>query len=213
MHKFNRPSLSGHLLAPIVSKKVSTWREYKERFPEEHHALSRYLWCDVQEFFCAYCERVVPLSKNGDYGAGHVEHLERIRDNPNRMGDWTNMFFSCDDPMSCGHYKDDHAGKFNLADIVDPSLEDPSAYFQYDGNGGVTAVEADPQHPHKAAETIRVFNLDQAPALRSLRKEIAITVEGFVNACGGCPSRQEKDDFLKSVQSADCPSVYRSLLC
>ena len=128
------------------------------------------------------------------------------------MGDWTNLFFSCNDPQSCGHFKDSQTGQFNILDIIDPAAEDPSRYFRYDGNGGVSPVEADAAHPQKAAETIRVFNLDKAPALRALRREIATTVEGFILACGGNPSQREKDDFLSSVKSLDCPSVYKSLL-
>ena len=213
MHAFRRPSLKSGLLDPIHKKQASNWGEYMTEFSDEHHALSQFLWCDVQEFFCAYCERVIPPRDDEAFGNGHIEHRERIRDNQDRMGDWTNLFFSCNDPKSCGHFKDDQAGEFNIADIIDPAVEDPSRYFRYDGNGGVSPVEADAAHPQKAAETIRVFNLDKAPALRAIRRGIAATVEGFIQACDGHPSQQQTDEFLHGVQSLDCPSVYKSLLC
>lgn len=212
MHAFTRPPLKSRLLDPIQKRLVANWSEYMTKFPNEHNSLSRFLWCDVQEFFCAYCERVISPREGVGYGDGHIEHRERIRDNPARMGDWTNLFFSCNDSNSCGHFKDSQAGQFDIQDIIDPSAEDPSRYFRYDGNGGVSPIEADAARPHKAAETIRVFNLDKAPALRALRRGIAATVEGFILACGGNPSQQEKDDFLNSVKSLDCPSVYKSLL-
>lgn len=212
MHAFVRPALVPNYLAPIQNHEVSNWGEYMKNFAAEHNALAQLLWCDIQEFFCAYCERVIPFSDKGDWGNGHLEHRERISSNPGRMGDWTNLFFSCNDLSSCGHFKDDCAGAFDIADIVDPSQEDPSSYFQYDANGGVAPVEFDHAHPCKAAETIRVFNLDKAPTLRAIRRGIAITVAEFVASCNGCPSQQEKDDFLESVKSIDCPSVYKSLL-
>lgn len=212
MHFFHRPPCPSHLLAPMLQKKVVNWSDYFKKYPQEHADLSTLLWCTAQEFFCAYCERVIESREGTECGDGHIEHRERISDNPSRMGDWTNLFFSCNDPTSCGRYKDEQAGKFDIADIVDPSIEDPLDYLRYDANGGVGPIESDSAHLHKAAETIRVFNLDKSPSLRALRKSIAATVAAFVESCGGTVTAQERADFLESVKSQDCPSVYKSLL-
>lgn len=212
MHSFSRPDCPRELLEPILQKKVENWEQYMKMYPNEHHSLSQLLWFKAQEFFCAYCDRVIDISDRGDYGDGHIEHLERISDNPSRMGDWSNMFFSCNDNTSCGHYKDSQAGRFKITDIIDPSKENPLDYLQYDANGGVHPIRGDASQMHKAEETIRVFNLDQAPSLRALRKMIADSVAAFISSFDDGPTNEDIDAFLISVQSEDCPSVYRSLL-
>ena len=208
MHKFVRTAAPQAELAPLTSGKVSTWGEYMKRYPDEHNKLSRLLWV-MQDFFCAYCERVVDFRDGECYGDGHIEHLERIRDNPGRKGDWTNMYFSCNDVCSCGRYKDAMAGRIDYGKVIDPSTEDPLEYLVYDPNGGVSPRPGDVGKIAKATETIRIFNLDQAPSLRALRKQIAITVEGFLETS---PDVNEVAVFLDDVASSDCPSVYRSLL-
>lgn len=122
---------------------------------------------------CAYCEGDVQVLGQ------HIEHFRRKSRHPALTFDWANLFWSCDQSDSCGHYKDHGAGNYNVSDLVDPCSDDPDAYFVFrsDGTIGVrSGLSARDQH--RAAETLRVFSLDADwGRLRAMRK---CAVSGYV---------------------------------
>lgn len=92
---------------------------------DEHAKLADALYAR-QDGYCAYCE--IHLKNRS---AGHLEYLERRSDNPKRTFDWSNLFYSCSKRDSCGKYKDNERIRFNPADIIDPSVENPLDFFVY----------------------------------------------------------------------------------
>lgn len=200
MHKFKRTE------EPVPLKKLeaecrNNWDTFGKT--DNHRQLGDALF-EMQHHYCAYCELHLKEKKNG-----HIEHLERRKDNPNRAFDWKNLFFSCTKHDSCGRYKDENDVQFQVSDIVDPSIDDPADFFRYTPNG--TMLPSDAAHTKRATETIRVFNLNST-RLKSVRKGIAQTVELFLEENAGNPSEQIISDFFKQIAGSNCESVYYSIL-
>lgn len=127
----------------------------------------------MQDRRCAYCE--------GDIDAlgQHIEHFRRKKHHPALTFDWNNLFWSCNVRDSCGHFKDNGAGPYNVADLINPCCDDPDAFFIFQADGtisirhGLSAAEK-----HRASETLRVFSLDaEWGRLRAMRKA---AVSGYV---------------------------------
>lgn len=118
---------------------------------------------------CAYCEG--DLTTLGQ----HIEHFRRKRDFKHLTFVWTNLFWSCDQKDSCGHYKDHGAGPYNVADLIDPCSNDPDAFFRFRSDGTISIRPGlTPQQEHRAKETLRVFHLDALGGrLRNMRKRAA----------------------------------------
>lgn len=104
---------------------------------------------------CAYCEG--PL----DALDAHIEHFRPRSRYQSLTFDWSNLFWSCDRIDCCGRYKDGGAGDYDPNDLIDPTADDPDRYFHFASNGTIQfrAGLAD-RDRHRAAETLRVFNLD-----------------------------------------------------
>lgn len=125
---------------------------------------------------CAYCEGDI------DSLGQHIEHFRRKGDPAYRhlTFDWSNLFWSCYQEDSCGRFKDNRAGAFNVSNLIDPCADDPDAFFIFQADGtisvrhGLSAAEQ-----HRASETLRVFSLDaEWGRLRAMRK---IAVSGYVD--------------------------------
>ncbi|OAE11208.1 hypothetical protein AZH11_21105 [Pseudomonas simiae] len=126
---------------------------------------------------CAYCESAI-------YHEGHIEHFRRkSKKHPNGYPaltfEWSNFFLACGSDEHCGHYKDRPTAPLYDADqLVKPDEHDPEYYLYFHSSGEVRvrgSLSAEEQH--RAAETIRVFGLDngaligaRANAVRSYRK-------------------------------------------
>lgn len=199
MHKFNRGEAPVDF--KIVKQKYANWDAFIGS--SEHIAIGERLY-EQQDHYCAYCE--IYLHDKED---GFIEHLERQRDNSKRIFDWSNMFVSCHKHDSCGIYKDDHAGKFKFADIIDPSRENPADFFQCDSQGNILPRKnlTDVQRK-RAEETIRIFNLN-CPRLANIRKKAINNVNAFLECM---PIKEEISNFLDSLSNVDCISVYHALL-
>lgn len=162
----------------------------------------------AQRGCCAYCE--ARLGESVDDCDAHIEHLQRRADKPQLAFDWSNIFLSCNSRESCGKYKDEKRVKFDVADFVDPSREDPQDFFEYSyKNGQIFAKCANATVKRRAEETIRVLNLDRSRKLQSIRRGIALIVADFI-ATG--PSENEVRSFLTDRKDCDCFSVYCFLL-
>ena len=198
VHRFARGN------EPIDFKKHvgSPWKDFIGT--DDHAKLADALY-ERQDCYCAYCE--IHLK---DQSAGHIEHLERRRDNPQRTFDWTNLFYSCNKSDSCGKHKDDDKKRirFNPAAIIDPSEENPLDFFVYTANGRIVA--RDESGRDREEETIHVFNLNN-PQLQRMRGRAAEVVSYVLESVS---DEADKDAFVQSLRKdrADFLSVYESLL-
>ncbi len=115
---------------------------------------------------CAYCE--CDLGVHGQ----HIEHFRQRGRYPQGTFDWDNLFWSCEREDSCGKHKD-RCGVYPPADLIKPDVEDPEHFFLFASDGTI-AIRTDrltPQEQHRAAETLRIFNLDEERgALRYMRQ-------------------------------------------
>jgi uncharacterized protein (TIGR02646 family) len=123
---------------------------------------------------CAYCE--------GDIdGLGqHIEHFRRKGDPTHRhlTFNWSNLYWSCDQRDSCGHFKDCGAGPYSVTDLIDPCLDDPDFFFVFRSDGTINVRQGlSARDEHRANETLRVFSLDRG-RLRAMRKA---RVSGYIN--------------------------------
>lgn len=123
---------------------------------------------------CAYCEGDI------DTLGQHIEHFRRKSLHPALTFDWDNLFWSCDQTDSCGHFKDRGAGPYNVTDLINPCCDDPDAFFIFQADGtisvrhGLSGVDQ-----RRATETLRVFSLDAKwGRLRAMRKA---AVSGYVD--------------------------------
>ena len=183
MHQFTRGDTPVDFR--IIKQKYANWDAFIGS--SEHIAIGNRLY-EQQDHYCAYCE--IYLHDKED---GFIEHLERQRDNSKRIFDWSNMFVSCR----------------KLADIVDPSWENPSDFFQYDLQGNMhPRKDLDPSRKRKAEETIRIFNLN-CPRLANIRRKAINNVNAFLECM---PIKEEISNFLDSLSNVDCISVYHELL-
>jgi len=122
---------------------------------------------------CAYCEGSI------DSLGQHIEHFRRKKLHPALIFDWGNLFWSCDQTDSCGHFKDRGAGAYNVDDLIDPCADDPDAFFIFQADGTISIRRGLPaMDEHRAGETLRVFSLDaEWGRLRAMRKA---AVSGYI---------------------------------
>ena len=124
----------------------------------EHKAEIRAHLERMQGRRCAYCEGDI------DVLGQHVEHFRRKGDPANRCltFDWGNLFWSCDQSDSCGHFKDHGAGAYNVADLINPCSDEPDGFFIFRSDGTISVrrgLSADDER--RARETLRVFSLSR----------------------------------------------------
>lgn len=121
---------------------------------------------EMQGRRCAYCEGDL------DTLGQHIEHFWRKGQYPVRTFDWTNLFWSCDETDSCGHFKDHGAGAYDVAQLVDPCCDDPDLFFRFRSDGTIDVRPGlSPADKHRAVETLRVFGLcAKWGRLRNMRK-------------------------------------------
>jgi uncharacterized protein (TIGR02646 family) len=146
--------------------RVHTWRKFGEDAPDDKDSVRQAL-CSMQGDRCAYCEGPLYGSKR------HIEHFRRKNSAhfPHLTFDWHNLFLSCEEQVHCGHYKDRPSGDPYLPeDLIKPDVDDPDDFLYVHSRGDVqcrTGVSATNQH--RAAETVRVFNLNE-PSLQAARR-------------------------------------------
>jgi uncharacterized protein (TIGR02646 family) len=123
---------------------------------------------------CAYCEGDI------DVLGQQIEHFRRQNAHPALTFDWTNLYWSCNQIDSCGHFKDQGAGAYNVADLIDPCSDDPDSFFVFRSNGTISSRQGlSANDAHRARETVRVFSLDADwGRLRAMHKA---AVSGYVN--------------------------------
>lgn len=162
MRKLNRGTkpkcVEKHRRANSTWKELSTNRECNAEVWQHLETM--------QGSFCAYCESHLHERQR------HIEHFFRRRDVPRMTFEWANFFGSCDEPDSCGKYKDNKASKtIDLAKVCKPDIMNPAEYLLFLSNGhvmprdGLGAADAE-----IAENTIKVFNLNGSPKLVGKRR-------------------------------------------
>lgn len=126
---------------------------------------------------CAYCEGSL------DELGAHIEHFRRkgrptapspARSFPQLTFEWSNLYWSCDQKESCGQYKDHGAGAYEVAELLEPGVDDADAYLRFRSDGTIHVRGKDPTACRRAEETLRVFNLQpRRGRLRAMRKRAA----------------------------------------
>lgn len=141
---------------------------------------------------CAYCEGSI------DSLGQHIEHFRRKKLHPALTFDWSNLFWSCDQTDSCGHFKDHGAGPYNVADLIDPCAEDPDDFFIFWSDGTISVKNGIPtQEQHRANETLRVFSLHpQWGRLRNMRKA---AVAQYVSYAADAAEDGFSDDDIREL--------------
>lgn len=120
---------------------------------------------------CAYCEGSI-------HHAGHIEHFRRKNreHHPELTFAWGNLFLACGANAHCGHYKDRKgAADYDPDHLIKPDEQRPSDFLHFHSTGevwgrtGLSEVDA-----HKAAETIRVFGLNEGALPGARAKALSV---------------------------------------
>jgi uncharacterized protein (TIGR02646 family) len=161
----------------------------------------------VQGRRCAYCE--------GDIGilGQHIEHFRRKRHFPHLAFAWDNLYWSCDQTDSCGHYKDHGAGPYNIDDLIEPCLHDPEAFFRFRSDGTISLrSDLTAGDRHRAEETLRVFNLNPKwGRLRNMRKAAVSGYVKMVDADVGFSADDWRDFFAEELERAAMHPFYTAI--
>ena len=129
----------------------------------------------IQGDRCAYCERRTGNDPKHD---GHIEHLRDQCGHKQLDLDWDNLFWSCNDQLTCGKLKDQcrkHSGPLAGYDpnvLIDPAREDPEKYLLFVSDGTVQVRDdLDEMDRRRAETTVRVFGLAESAYLRRSRRD------------------------------------------
>ncbi len=151
---------------------------------------------------CAYCEGAL------DVLGQHIEHFRRKGHHPQLTFCWSNLYWSCDQHDSCGHYKDHGSGDYEPTDLLEPSVDNPDRYFRFRSDGTIQLRPGlTQQDEHRARETLRVFNLHpESGRLRNMRKGAAATYLGLLNELVALTVAERRDYVRLEIEaSADEP--------
>jgi len=178
MHKLDRTSVSAPVCLGVYDYKIQTWDDLDAVCKRQVRAALLHVQgvsgittaTGAAEYGlrCAYCEGAIRHE-------GHLEHFRRKnRHRPDAYPEltfaWENLFLACGSTEHCGHYKDrPSALPYDPDDLVKPDEHDPDHYLYFHSSGEVRVREKlNDADKHRAAETIRVFGLDN-PALTGSR--------------------------------------------
>jgi uncharacterized protein (TIGR02646 family) len=193
MHRLDRASVPSPVCLRGYRYGQHTWNDVsisdKQQIREQLKQL--------QGCRCAYCEGPIdPL----DPQDSHIEHFRR-KTGPFQYltFEWDNLYWSCNEKTSCGHYKDNGAGSYNPDDLINPCVDDPDRFFRFFSDGTIRVRCGLSNHEiHRARETLRVFNLDESSGrLRWMRRR---AVAGYVSIVENCSafSPDELSELLEA---------------
>jgi len=166
MHKLDRASVMPPACLDAYDYRTQKWKDLGSECKRELRAalvqmqgIPGVTTPDANEYGlrCAYCEGTI-------FHEGHIEHFRRK--NPAHYPEltfaWPNLFLACGANSHCGHYKDrPGAPAYNPDHLIKPDEHEPSDFLHFHSSGdvrvrsGLSAADT-----HRAAETIRVFGLD-----------------------------------------------------
>lgn len=163
MRKLDRPN------APTCLKSYTGAHLWKHVSNKDKDAI----WArldEMQQGFCAYCEREIPQNKPNKR---HIEHFAPQNKAPKSTFDWHNLFGACNDDNYCARFKDSpKCPDYKPGDLIKPDVEDPAAFLHFHQNGDVVPSKALSSHKRaRADQTIRVLQLNHA-TLRGRRRRV-----------------------------------------
>ncbi|MFG0450541.1 MULTISPECIES: retron Ec78 anti-phage system effector HNH endonuclease PtuB [Shewanella] len=142
---------------------------------------------------CAYCE--VGISQ----GSRHIEHFRQKGRDPTQTFAWQNLFGSCNNPNTCGKYKDEQ-GVYPPAVLIKPDGEDPEYYFHFHSDGTISIRDGlGDVEQNRAKETLRLFNLRDG----SLRWQRQAAVAGYLQTAEEIAELAAEDAALAAAYLAD----------
>lgn len=188
MRKLDRTICSAPACLGGYAHGVHTW----DNISSTHKGQIRTQLEAMQGRRCAYCEGSI------DSLGQHIEHFRRKSLHPALTFDWDNLFWSCDQTDSCGHFKDRGAGPYNVADLIDPCKDDPDDYFIFWSDGTISVRSGlSTLEQHRATETLRVFSLHPYRGrLRNMRKS---AVAQYVNYAADASEDGFSDDDIREL--------------
>lgn len=145
--------------------------------------LRKQIWAE-QGGVCAYTEiRLPDPDKNC-----HIDHFRTRNLFPEKTFEYANLLVACNLEHCGAKYKDKQIkNKAEYTDLIDPSKEAASDYFDYRFTGKVKPEGESP----KGERTIRIFNLNETKlverrkeALFCLQSLMELTLEETVGAIG-----------------------------
>ena len=203
MHRLDRTTVTAPACLGTYTHPPQTWKDVTPASKAEIHIQLELM----QGRRCAYCEG--PLDSLGH----HIEHFRRKRLYPALTFSWSNLYWSCDQNDSCGHYKDNGAGAYNVADLIDPCVDDPDHFFRFRSDGtivlrpGLSAAEQ-----HRANETLRVFNLNPLHGrLRYMRQAALARYIGLVDEDLGFSIEDLNELFSQELVEAVSHPFYTAI--
>lgn len=193
MHKLDRSKVTAPECLADYDYRTQTWDDLRAECKQALRAalvqmqgIPGATTADASEYGvrCAYCEAQI-------HHAGHIEHFRRknrhhLNGYPELTFAWDNLFLACGERDHCGHYKDrTNAPAYDPRELIKPDEHDPEHFLYFHSTGEVRPrhrlSEADAR---RAAETIRVFGLDDAclagrreKALSLYRKKITADLD------------------------------------
>ena len=196
MQKLNRPNV----LEPACLANYQHVHHNWDNVTSEDKAQIRQQLEQMQGRRCAYCEGSLDALGN------HIEHFRRKRQGhfPHLTFAWSNLYWSCDQKDSCGHYKDHGAGTYNVNDLIDPCADNPDTFFRFRTDDTINVRSGlEVSDKHKAEETLRVFNLNPHwGRLRNMRKAAVSAYVSFVDGCVGFSAAELHDFFRDELAAA-----------
>ena len=173
-----------------------TWEDL---LPADKAEIRQYLEV-VQGCRCAYCEGSLDLLGQ------HIEHFRRKAPGhfPHLTFEWGNLYWSCDQPDSCGHFKDHGGEPYNVNDLIDPCVDNPDLFFRFRSDGTISIRHGlSPDDLHKATETLRVFNLHpQWGRLRNMRKAAVSPYVSMIDDAEGFSANDLRQLFVEELIAA-----------
>jgi uncharacterized protein (TIGR02646 family) len=182
MQKLERTNVN----APNCLAEYKHGRDHWNEVSSEHKQQIRAQLEKMQGFRCAYCEGAL------DERNQHIEHFRSRALFQQLTFQWSNLYWSCNQLDSCGHYKDNKAGEYSSDDLIDPCFDDPDKFFRFRSDGTISVrtglAEVDLR---KAEETLRVFNLH--PKFGRLRNMRQSAVSSYIHQVNNLPEMSKTD--------------------
>lgn len=187
MKLLNRPILNVKLARYHAAKQG--WEKLK---PEDRSVILSTL-LEMSNNRCSYCE--TNISNNNR----HIEHFAPRNTNPRLTFEWSNLFCSCNNEMSCGKHKDNKQ-KYNGngTNLIKPDIDNPVDFFIVNENDGLFSAKPNlsPSDKEKAENTIFFFNLNLT-SLVNKRKFIFKLIRDSLPDCNNIHISKEKEEELK----------------
>lgn len=153
--------------------KLKNWEEYNKKDLdgkgiEVKRKLKIFMLEEEQKGYCPYCERKILKYKKSDVEKNelekflkeqvHIEHIIPKSLKPQLFEKYDNILSCCTSRETCGFKK----GNEYSENFINPVLEDPKEYFEYDiKTGEIRPKNIEQEKRIKAEVTIEILNLNQ----------------------------------------------------